>query len=225
MCLGHRAVALENLALRQPLVALTRTSKRPPLRRTLDGPLETAPPGPPEYCCRDSLTRGPDGYRESAVGSASNPRRIVQSGRRGLGADRVAVAPEPGSSALPDVANVPHQSRRSHGLDGLLHGPDPDRPCPVRLRAARAPTPTSRPPRPLGTRQTRRRGLASGRGRRPLVGRCSGRLTVDRDDPHARFEMDDLFIAEWITAARTEGLASPTLQRLCNAILNFARTP
>ena len=34
MCRGHRAVALENLALRQQLAAFTRTRKRPPLRRT-----------------------------------------------------------------------------------------------------------------------------------------------------------------------------------------------
>jgi hypothetical protein len=33
ICRGHRAVALENLALRQQLVALTRTVKRPQLRR------------------------------------------------------------------------------------------------------------------------------------------------------------------------------------------------
>lgn len=38
-------------------------------------------------------------------------------------------------------------------------------------------------------------------------------------------EKHDLFIAEWVTAGRSEGLASPTLQRLCNAILAFARTP
>ena len=38
-------------------------------------------------------------------------------------------------------------------------------------------------------------------------------------------EKHDLFIAEWVTAARGEGLASPTLQRLCDAILDFARTP
>ena len=31
-CRGHRAVALENLALRQQLAALTRTGKRPQLR-------------------------------------------------------------------------------------------------------------------------------------------------------------------------------------------------
>src|SRR6202521_1577586 len=34
MCRGHRAVALENLALRQQLAALTRTRKRPQLRPT-----------------------------------------------------------------------------------------------------------------------------------------------------------------------------------------------
>jgi putative transposase len=33
LCRGHRAVALENLALRQQLAALTRTVKRPQLRR------------------------------------------------------------------------------------------------------------------------------------------------------------------------------------------------
>jgi putative transposase len=32
LCRGHRAVALENLALRQQLAALTRTAKRPQLR-------------------------------------------------------------------------------------------------------------------------------------------------------------------------------------------------
>lgn len=38
-------------------------------------------------------------------------------------------------------------------------------------------------------------------------------------------EKHDLFIAEWVTAGRSEGVASPTLQQLCNAILEFARTP
>jgi hypothetical protein len=32
ICRGHRAIALENLALHQQLAALTRTVKRPPLR-------------------------------------------------------------------------------------------------------------------------------------------------------------------------------------------------
>jgi energy-coupling factor transporter ATP-binding protein EcfA2 len=35
-------------------------------------------------------------------------------------------------------------------------------------------------------------------------------------------EKHDLFIAEWVTAGRNEGLASPTLQQLCTAILSFA---
>ena len=38
-------------------------------------------------------------------------------------------------------------------------------------------------------------------------------------------EKHELFIAEWVTAGRSEGLTSPTLQRLCSAILAFARTP
>jgi predicted ATP-dependent endonuclease of OLD family len=35
-------------------------------------------------------------------------------------------------------------------------------------------------------------------------------------------EKHDLFIVEWLTAGRKKGLASPTLQRLCAAILAFA---
>src|SRR6185503_16178463 len=34
ICAGHRALVLENLALRQQLAVLTRTVKRPPLRST-----------------------------------------------------------------------------------------------------------------------------------------------------------------------------------------------
>ena len=37
-------------------------------------------------------------------------------------------------------------------------------------------------------------------------------------------EKNDLFIAEWLIAARSEGLASPTLTNLCQAILTFARS-
>jgi putative ATP-dependent endonuclease of OLD family len=36
-------------------------------------------------------------------------------------------------------------------------------------------------------------------------------------------EKHDLFIAEWVSAGRQEGLASPALQQICNAILGFAR--
>ena len=40
----------------------------------------------------------------------------------------------------------------------------------------------------------------------------------------AGLEKHDLFIAEWVTAGRSEDLASPTLQRLCDAILDCAST-
>ena len=40
-CCGHRAVALDNMALRQQLAALTRTRKRPQLR-TRDRPIARA---------------------------------------------------------------------------------------------------------------------------------------------------------------------------------------
>lgn len=36
-------------------------------------------------------------------------------------------------------------------------------------------------------------------------------------------EKHDLFIAEWVSAGRQAGHASPTMQRLCTAILDFAR--
>ena len=53
------------------------------------------------------------------------------------------------------------------------------------------------------------------------------RLTTAARVSYAReagLEKHDLFIAEWVTAGRNEGLASPTLQRLCDAILGFAST-
>ena len=37
-------------------------------------------------------------------------------------------------------------------------------------------------------------------------------------------EKNDLFIADWLSAARSEGLASATLAQLCQSILTFART-
>lgn len=37
-------------------------------------------------------------------------------------------------------------------------------------------------------------------------------------------EKNDLFIAEWVTAARDEGLSSSNLTQLCQSILTFART-
>ena len=37
-------------------------------------------------------------------------------------------------------------------------------------------------------------------------------------------EKHDLFIADWVSAGREGGHSSPTLQRLCTAILQFART-
>jgi len=37
-------------------------------------------------------------------------------------------------------------------------------------------------------------------------------------------EKNDLFIADWLSAARTSNLASATLGQLCQAIINFART-
>jgi|GEM_PF-2035357 len=36
-------------------------------------------------------------------------------------------------------------------------------------------------------------------------------------------EKNDMFIAEWLTAASNENLRSPTLQTLCETILDFAR--
>ncbi len=37
-------------------------------------------------------------------------------------------------------------------------------------------------------------------------------------------EKNDLFIADWLTTARNEGLSSPSLAQLCQTILTFART-
>lgn len=37
-------------------------------------------------------------------------------------------------------------------------------------------------------------------------------------------EKHDLFIADWMASARTEGLTSPVLSQLCNSIITFARS-
>ena len=128
ICRGHRAVALENLALRQQMATLTRTVRRPQLRtrdRLFWILLAKAWPewraallvGPARHCramappmatssvdvalhadtswaalheCCSSSARRHDGRCESAVGSASDSRRIVQAGPHGIRAHGVA---------------------------------------------------------------------------------------------------------------------------------------
>jgi hypothetical protein len=158
ICRGHRAVALENLALRQQLAALTRTVKRPHLRkrdrlfwillakgwrewrtalvvvqpdtvvrwhrqwlrRQLDAALHTDTSGPPQHGYGGSNARRHDGRGESAVGRASDSRRIVQAGHHGVGADGVPTHAAPASPPVTDVADLSVQSCRHAGVDGVL---------------------------------------------------------------------------------------------------------
>ena len=51
-------------------------------------------------------------------------------------------------------------------------------------------------------------------------------LTNDARDHYVQeggLEKNDLFIAEWVTAAFNENLRSPVLNHLCHSILEFAR--
>src|SRR5712691_12863986 len=143
ICRGHRAVALENLALRQQLAALTRTTRCPqpyegptlldPSRQgvagvahrhhdraardrgavappvassSVDVALDTDTSGAAHHGCDRSNARRQDGRGESAVGSASDSRRIVHAGHRGLGADRVAAPPATTPPPVADVADL-----------------------------------------------------------------------------------------------------------------------
>src|SRR5439155_19354081 len=67
--------------------------------------------GPPKDQRRHSHPRAQDGRRESALGSASDPWRIAETGRRGLGANGLATAPGVWSASDTNVAHVPDESR------------------------------------------------------------------------------------------------------------------
>jgi hypothetical protein len=73
---------------------------------SVDAALLTDTSGAPQHGCGGSNARRPDGRGESAVGSASDPRRIVQAGHHGVGADRVATPAATASPAVTDVANA-----------------------------------------------------------------------------------------------------------------------
>jgi hypothetical protein len=113
--------------------------------RPIDATLGAAPSGPSEYECSHSRAGEQDGHRESALGSASDPRRVGQAGRRGLGANRVPAPATTASSAVTDVAHLSDESRRRAGLDRFLYRINRHRPRPVRVRRAPAPSPTNRP--------------------------------------------------------------------------------
>jgi len=167
ICRGHRAVALENIALRQQLAALTRTTKRPRLRpcdrffwivlarawRGWRGALLMA---------QTDRSRQKQSGRPSTVAAiralidkmasanplwgAANPWRVAQAGHRCLGANGLADRREVSATAIPEVAHLPHESPRRDRLNGLLHRAHAHGPRVVRAGPPRAPTSSSRPP-------------------------------------------------------------------------------
>src|SRR5271166_1273171 len=88
----------------------------------LDRPLASA--GPAEAGHTGSQAHRPDGVRESDLGCAAHPRRALEAWLRALGAHGVAVsAADPaGQRSAPRVGDVPSESPRGVGRDGLLHG-------------------------------------------------------------------------------------------------------
>src|SRR5712692_5382477 len=107
--------------------------------------LRAGPSRPPEYECGHPLSCGEDSRREPALGSASDPWRVGQSGRRRLGANRLSAPAAIAPSAITDVADLLEESRRDARVDGFLYRTNPHRPSPVRLCAARTSSPTDRP--------------------------------------------------------------------------------
>ena len=100
--------------------------------------------GPPKDQRRHSYPRAQDGRRESALGSASDPWRVAETGRRGLGANGLATAPGVGSACVTNVAHVSDESRQPADLDRFLHRTDLHGQSPVRPRRADASPPADR---------------------------------------------------------------------------------
>jgi hypothetical protein len=100
--------------------------------------------GPPKDRRRHSHPGEQDGRRESALGSTSDPWRVGQSRRRGVGANRLTAPAATAASAVTDVAHLSDESRRHAGLDRFLHRTDRHRPSPVRPRRADASPPADR---------------------------------------------------------------------------------
>src|SRR5439155_8383301 len=79
--LAHRAAG-HSRALASPMAPTS-----------LDGAFTTETSGPPDDGRRDSHSYRQDGVRESAVGRATDPWRVAQTGHRGFGANRLAIRP------------------------------------------------------------------------------------------------------------------------------------
>jgi len=78
----------------------------------MDPALGTDSFGPPEYGYGHPHTGEPDGRCESPLGSPSDPWRVRQSGRRGIGANRLAAPEATASPPITDVAHLSDESRR-----------------------------------------------------------------------------------------------------------------
>jgi putative transposase len=177
ICRGHRAVALENVALRQQLAVFRRTVRRPQLRardrlfwvllakawpnwrtalivvqpdtvvRWHRQALKARTSRPPEHGCGYPGARRQDGCRQSPLGSPSQPWRTDQAGYRRVGTHRVAASAPTPSSTVTDMANVLDESRDVARIDGFLHRADAHGSCPLRAGAAQSPAAPNRPPR------------------------------------------------------------------------------
>ena len=105
---------------------------------SVDVALQTDTSGAAQHGGDHSSARRHDGRRESAVGSASDSRRIVQAGHHGVRADGVAAAAATAPPAVTDVADVSDQSCR-HAVSMDFFTCRPDGPRAVRVRPAGAP--------------------------------------------------------------------------------------
>lgn len=96
--------------------------------------------------------RGEDGGGESVVGSTSHPRRIVQTGHRGVRTYGVAASATRTSAAVTDVADISDQSRERHAHAATRSSPD-RRWCDS-VPGSRWPSPSLRATRSLTTPST-----------------------------------------------------------------------
>src|SRR5438105_7552833 len=112
----------------------------------LDPTLHSNTSRSPEHHAGHSDTRRPDDGSEPSLGSPSHPRGTEEVGDPVVGADRIATPATTPSSAIANVAHLPHESRGVPGVDGLLHRADTHRPRAVRARATQPLPPPRRSP-------------------------------------------------------------------------------
>src|SRR5437773_11741250 len=118
---------------------------------SMDVALQTDTSGAARHGCGGSNARRHDGRGESAVGSASDSRRIGQAGHHGVGAHGVTSPSTTAAPLVTDVADLSDQSCHHTGVDGFLRRANSHGSSAVRVGPAFAPASANHPRQHYGT--------------------------------------------------------------------------